>query len=1529
MPDTQSILHMMASNQTAMETMLQPSRSLDAYVRGSPYPYGGPQAPMFGGAPPTGMMMDPQVPYQALAGVHPQMRLGAHTQSMYRTSPRGFADHLDPRTWVAPQTAVDMAVQAPGFLASGAQMTAYTSLLTHGVGGHMTQMASPLTAGLAGGLAGLRGGLTSAGVAGARNMNMMEAVRKSMSMGGAGMGRAAIMGGAAAGVSMAGIAAVKGAYSHFVADPIRQQQEVEDMLRTFGREQLPGRYGQGFSQGEANQMGSFLEKRVDQNVLGRTGMLQSFGEAQRFMATGVNMGMYRGTQNVDQFKKKFDETLQAARKVAEVLNTTVTEGLGFIKEAEQYGVYQPGQAGKFYSEMKQTAVGGQMTTKNTMALAAMGAGMGTSLGGPRAPMATAYARYGGSVNLAMRGGMLDTGRLRDAYGGVGVEEAGQQFLQRSAGAAHGLLRGRQGTAMLAALMDDSNTGVDETTLNRLARGELSAQDMLQMGRKKLQSGSDVAQFRLYRGEVESALSSKLSPHRLLYLTMEQRYGQTRAWEDPMKRRLLMHKATGLGARELEAVESMGQAGGMMDLERDIRQHLTQQEGRVRSESGPKGLTGAVKEALRREYLDWFGKQDREVRDWSRNLRGDLIQYFRKRAGFGEVQTTNITEDFAMGMAAMTTGRMDTARDLLGSSFDSMTSSGGMGQYLDDMRSGSGVGLAGAQVEDRVARAIGTTSFVNMGASHVLAGPVNQALLTAGRGAKAAGLTRTAGALRSAGVFAAQGNFLGRGIGAAGLKIGGASSALWKSSGLIGKAASLPLALGGGVVGGGLRAAGKAAGPAGLVLAAGYGAYKGVDASRDVAEGEGLAYGGFTGIRQGLGALGIGVFDTDTDADALRGVATQLETGKATALHGLISGVEGSRGPYSDVSSGASMKRAIARESINRAGAETGWFGYGGVSGVGKMARATGGMVAGVERSETAVAIAQDIVSGGGAMSPQMLQRVVQGKLKDRGVFASGTYLSEDYAALSELAGDQNELYSEMLRLTSSGDVKNLLADHADSPQVEESIRQQVAQRSADGGPVTVTSEITGETYKLTSEQAKAYALAGPESLRGARRDETVLGQAQALLKRAKFDLKDPHKDPEGFAKQYVSQALGKKVSHTQLGESLFGGLRVDTEEFSGFSKKFQAAAVLSAKRIASGKLSSKEESTLRYKFGRKMFQEIGKAAVDDGNRRALAMLQSLNVSSDLIEKLGGDYSAGNLEAVLGKSGWGKHLVKKVLDPAAAAYRSKADMDQLQAFARAAIAPDAGAAARAEEGLLERAKAYAIGGASLKAVEQLVDLDTMWTDLNAGSTESWAKTTKARDTLLDEIAAADDEGAGRLISGLQAIADEGPGAVKMRVGDLTTKASRYRKMRQRANKRGGVLSSKEFMESTFGHSRHMKELQRNKEAWGRAVAGMKAGYMTSELSQVLRTSMADQKLGAGDINTVMGQISSMMGDGFDAEELKDVVLKGKLPTGAVASGKGLAGNFTQQVSGMSQSLTELKAAVDGAAAHIKGKLPKPV
>ena len=171
----------------------------------------------------------------------------------------------------------------------------------------------------------------------------MASGASSMGLSGAGMlpaltPGAGLMGGM--GLGMGGMWAAQK-----VQEGVQQRREINNFLQTSGYRfagsgsgmETDPRRGAGLGAGARLEMTNFIRERdVADPTLSTT-------ELTDIMKSATNKGMFTGTQDMDDFKKKFKEITDAVKTVTRTLHQTLEEGMQTIKDLRSIGI-EPGQA---------------------------------------------------------------------------------------------------------------------------------------------------------------------------------------------------------------------------------------------------------------------------------------------------------------------------------------------------------------------------------------------------------------------------------------------------------------------------------------------------------------------------------------------------------------------------------------------------------------------------------------------------------------------------------------------------------------------------------------------------------------------------------------------------------------------------------------------------------------------------------------------------------------------------------------------------------------------------------------------------------------------------------------------------------------------------------------------------------------------------------------------------------------------------------------------------------------------------------
>jgi len=250
----------------------------------------------------------------------------------------------------------------------------------------------------------------------------------SMGMKGAMRGFAAggLSGGAMGAIGAAAIpfaaTAIAGYGMHQVMTGVGQQQQLNQTLRSsfnFIRQQ-----GQGFTKGEMGQIGSMMRHMTHQ--FGPTGEITGMEELTNLAGKMGQMGLMRNVQGMQEFSRKFKETVEQVKVIAREMNTTLEAALEFTKSMQQSGVFQKQDQIKFALQARKVALGTGLSVSESTGAANMGSQISRMFGGTGKQGTFAGIRTMNDIGTALQTGVITDEDIYNATGQTGQE--GRQAL---------------------------------------------------------------------------------------------------------------------------------------------------------------------------------------------------------------------------------------------------------------------------------------------------------------------------------------------------------------------------------------------------------------------------------------------------------------------------------------------------------------------------------------------------------------------------------------------------------------------------------------------------------------------------------------------------------------------------------------------------------------------------------------------------------------------------------------------------------------------------------------------------------------------------------------------------------------------------------------------------------------------------------------------------------------------------------------------------------------------------------------------
>lgn len=377
---------------------------------------------------------------------------------------------------------------------------------------------------------------------------MSMAFRGGMSAFGGNMGRAAMWGAGALGMS--GVMAAGSYVAGQLHEGMGQQQQFNQMMGQSFRFMTPN--GQGFTNQQMGVMGQQLRSMSGQ--IGPAGEMVGFGELSSLAANMGKMGMGSGVRDVQEFGRKFREMVDTAKTMAKELGTTLEGAQQAMAQMRNSGVFKASDQLKMSGEMRNYALGGNVSMASLYQMGGMGAQLSRAIGGRGRAGFEAGVRTLGNVGMAVESGVLSEEDIYNATGLTG-EEGKQAMAASQLQSSAAWLRGGKGRRFLASIAGAGGK-LDAASVNAWMSGDMGTGSTMSQAYGNL-GKMDRADFIRNEGRLRGEALSQFGGN-IPAMALMQWAGQRGIDINNMDDRsmLFAQRHTGLGMDELENAVKM-------------------------------------------------------------------------------------------------------------------------------------------------------------------------------------------------------------------------------------------------------------------------------------------------------------------------------------------------------------------------------------------------------------------------------------------------------------------------------------------------------------------------------------------------------------------------------------------------------------------------------------------------------------------------------------------------------------------------------------------------------------------------------------------------------------------------------------------------------------------------------------------------------------------------------------------------------------------------------------------------------------
>lgn len=419
----------------------------------------------------------------------------------------------------------------------------------------------------------------------------------------------------------------------------QQQQALNQSLRSFGGMNQYG--GSGLGRSDMSQIGGVVRSMSEQ--FGPGGQITGMNELSALAGKMGSMGLAQGVRDVQEFSKKFKETVTALKTMAKDLGTTLEGAMEFAGAARGSGIFGMQNASRFTSMARGTAVAGGLAMSEVTSMASIGSQISRSVGGLGRQGALAGMRTIGQIGTAQQMGILSDEDIYNTTGQSGAEGR-QAFAAAQMQKSANFLRSGRGRRMLAS-MADVNGNLDPTGVGMIMSGGMGVGETMGMDRQRVTgAGAPVNRANFIRNEGRLRGAAMQEFGAFLPAMQMQQWAQSKGVDiNNMDDRsmLFMQRQLGMGRDEADSTLKMAQ--NMPRIMEEMRskqgrdsfqQDFSQQRGKMGVEGIKQRLEQAretVNSKLQKVGQDFFNEGSDMIDAFMSRLTGAYTQRFSEDA----------------------------------------------------------------------------------------------------------------------------------------------------------------------------------------------------------------------------------------------------------------------------------------------------------------------------------------------------------------------------------------------------------------------------------------------------------------------------------------------------------------------------------------------------------------------------------------------------------------------------------------------------------------------------------------------------------------------------------------------------------------------------------------------------------------------------------------------------------------------------------------------------------------------------------
>jgi len=352
--------------------------------------------------------------------------------------------------------------------------------------------------------------------------------------------------------------------SHAVGSMVTGAQEQSAVNSALGQHAFinpMSRSGRGFSRTDSMAIGSMMRE-----MQALPEMMTSMSELTRILDKVGQMGVMQGARDASEFKRRFKDTVDTLKTVAQVMGSSMEEALPIFQQSRLMGFHS--KQSIIQNAVNSQIVGGVtgMSGQQVAALQMQGSQISHAMGGHRASGARGIARIAGEVGMANQLGILSSERITELTGMEGSEgiqalsstinEAGYRMAQSSLGNAM--------TLALGETKDGRYTGhMDQDLVRRVRAGEIGKGELIRIARQKSASRTAKISFKAHQKSLRTEMVNQTGVQGIM-MELQTILGE-RGWNNPDALNLVMQRY-GVGEHEAEMLIEMGKEMPKVEME---------------------------------------------------------------------------------------------------------------------------------------------------------------------------------------------------------------------------------------------------------------------------------------------------------------------------------------------------------------------------------------------------------------------------------------------------------------------------------------------------------------------------------------------------------------------------------------------------------------------------------------------------------------------------------------------------------------------------------------------------------------------------------------------------------------------------------------------------------------------------------------------------------------------------------------------------------------------------------------------------